>query len=82
MNDHEREYIKYIYSDKTNWDFLNKDFTKQYYAWAKDFKMPQIKASFSVEVSDSLLDRLETQLAKVSNALDNLLTFLHDKKNS
>lgn len=82
MNDNEREYIKYIYSDKTNWDFANSDFTKRYYSWAKDFKSPHIKATVSVEIPDSILDRLETQLAKVSNALDNLLSFLHDKKNS
>lgn len=82
MNDNEKEYIKFIYSDKTNFDFTKEDFIKKYYTLAKDFKSPHIKATVSVEIPDSILDRLETHLAKVSNALDNLLSFLHDKKNS
>jgi hypothetical protein len=40
----------------------------------------EARAQLTVGISTSYLEKLETQLAKVSLALDNLLTYLHNKK--
>lgn len=61
----------------------NKDYSNYYYQWAKDYHSDKAyKASVKFEVSSSVLDRIETALARVDLALDKLLDYLHEKKNS
>lgn len=40
------------------------------------------KVTLDLPISGSFLEKFETTLAKVDIALDNLLNYLHDKKNS
>jgi len=68
-----------IYHDFDN----NKEYTNYYYQWAKDYSPNQdYKSSIKIEVSGSVLNRIETALARIDLALDRLLNYLHDKKNS
>jgi hypothetical protein len=54
-----------------------------YYEWDKKYKFnDNMKATVNISVSSSFLDRIETGLARVDIALDRLLDYLHDKKNS
>lgn len=69
---------------------VNKDYSNNIYSFEpknpkntkfkKDFYSEHFQVQFDVSVSNSFMERLETSLAKVNLALDNLLNYLHDKK--
>ena len=67
-------------------DFKNKttdQFNEYYYEWDKKYKFSDsMKANVNFSVSSSFLDKVETSLARIDLALDRLLDYLHDKKNS
>lgn len=67
----------------------NKDYTDNVYSFEpkynntkfnKDFYSQHFQVQVDVSVPNSFMERLETSLAKVNLALDNLLNYLHDKK--
>lgn len=59
------------------------DEIKSYYEWVGNISLGKdVKSTINVSVSSSLLDRLETALARVDLALDRLLGYLHEKKTS
>lgn len=68
----------------------NKDYPNNIYSFEpknpknmnfkKDFYSEYFKAQVEVSVPNSFVEQLETALAKVNLALDNLLNYLHDKK--
>lgn len=66
-----------------NKDKNAEDQIKEYYEWTSNFSIGKdVKSTVNVAVSSSLLDRLETALARVDLALDKLLGYLHEKKTS